>query len=444
MSFSSIYVGLSGVNANANELSVVGSNIANMNTVAFKSSRARFADLVRNALGGGKTDSVGSGVKALAPQLSFVQGAMRESSNPMDWAIDGNGFFVVKNKAGENYYTRDGQFRLDVMNSTTYRVANAGGEVLQGYTADSKGAIGTQFADLTLPAVLAAKATTTSSLRVNLEASAPIRAATFNPLDSSTYNYSASQIIYDSRTSVTDVSHTLVTYFAKTADNTWQTYFQVDGGTVATGGQLVFDKTGKLTSGTTQTASLTIPITPPVTVPPTAPSTLTQSIAVDMTGTTQYGGPSLLLSQQQDGYNRGTLQSISLTDTGVMMGRYSNQVPQTVGQLGLAAFMAPLDLTQDGAGRFSASDKSGPATIVMPGPASSTSTTSTTSTTTSTTSKASSLSVGVVRSNMLEQSNVNLSEDFMNVIIAQRAFEANSKVIMTADAIVQVIENLKR
>lgn len=432
MSFSSIYLGLSGVNAYASELTVIGNNIANMNTVAFKSSRATFADVLRNASGGDRTASEGGGVKPLAPMLDFTQGAMRESVNPMDWAIDGNGFFVVEDSAGETYYTRDGQFRLDTVDDDTLRVANTNGDVLQGYAAGADGVIGDTLADLTVSSVLNAKATTTATLKVNLKADASVVTGTFDPADSTTYNFSASQTIYDSRTGVNDVSHSLVTYFAKTASNTtgntWQTYFQVDGGDVTTGGELVFDTTGELTSGATQTASVTIPITPPVTVPPTAPTTLTQSIAVDMTGTTQYGGNNLLLSQQQNGYNYGTLQSITLTDDGIIMGRFSNQVPQAIGQVGLASFEAPLDLTQKGSGRFSASEESGDATVVKP----------------DSVWTSGSPSVGIVHSNMLEQSNTNLSEEFMNVIIAQRAFEANSKVIMTADAIIQTLETLKR
>jgi len=454
MSFSSIYLGLSGINANANDLTVIGNNIANMNTVAFKSSQAQFADLVRNALGGGKADSVGGGVRPLAPQLNFGQGTLRESVNPMDWAIDGNGFFVVKNAAGQSYYTRNGQFRLDIVSSTTARVANAMGEALQGYTVNSQGVVSAQLSDLTLPNVMPAKATTTSSLRLNLEAAAPVRTLPFDPLDATTYNYSNSQTIYDSRSGfnatggIVDVSHNLVTYFAKTASgatgSTWQTYFQVDGGPVTTGAALTFDTTGALIAGATQTASLTIPITPPVTVPPTPPSTLTQSIALDLTGTTQYGGSSYFLSQQQDGHNVGTLQSISLDDSGVITGRFSNQVPQVIGQLGLAAFMAPLDLTQAGDGRFSASPESGPATIVTPGLALSSSASPATGATASGSSTTSTFTVGTVHTNMLEQSNTNLSDEFMNMILAQRAFQANSKVIMTANEIIQTLEALKR
>lgn len=421
-SFSSIFTGVSGLNANSSQLTVIGNNVANMNTVGFKSNRATFADLVQSALAPGAARPVpgGVGVAIGAAQLNYAQGPIGASSNPLDWAIDGRGFFAVKNTAGNTFYTRAGQFKLNI-DAKKSRLVNPEGLVLQGFLADDEGAISSTAADLEIDSDLAAKATAAVSLVANLDSSAAIRSGTFKSTDPTTYNFSSSQTIYDSRDAA-DSSHTLTLYFVKTAANTWTVRAQVDGGTATAGGSLAFTQGGVLSSGAKQTLSLTIPIKG------NPPSTLTQSVTLDLTGTTQYGSPSSAGVQSQDGYAAGTLETVSLGREGIISGHYSNQQQQTVAQLALASFEDPQGLTQVGGGLLAESEASGAPTTLAPG----------------TRSEATGAAVGEVQANALEQSNVDLGENFVDMIAAQFGFQASSRVIQTTDEILQVVINLRR
>jgi flagellar hook protein FlgE len=420
-SFSSIYTGVSGINANSAQLTLIGNNVANMNTVGFKSNRATFADLVQSALAPGVTRPVsgGTGVAIGAAQLNYAQGPIGASINPLDWAIDGRGFFVVKNTAGNTFYTRAGQFKLNV-DARKSRLVNPDGLTLQGFLADDEGTIGSTVADLEVDSDLAAKATAAVSLTANLDASASALAGDFDADDPSTYNFATSQTIYDGQEG--DSSHTLTLYFSKTDDNTWDVHAQVDGGDVTTAEALAFTEDGVLTSGGEQTLSLTIPIDGD------PPSTLTQSITLDLTGTTQYGSPSSTVVQSQDGYAAGTLESISLGRGGIISGHYSNQQRQTVARLALASFEDPQGLTQVGGGLLAESEASGEPTTLAPGDQ----------------DTESGATVGEVQANALELSNVDLGENFVDMIAAQLGFQASSRMIQTTDEILQVLINLRR
>lgn len=419
--FSSYFVGMSGLNANSQWLSTIGNNIANMNTVAFKSSQPRFAELMGGLLAGGGHGEDGMGVAVSSPRQNFSQGPLAASNNPMDWAIDGNGFFVVEDSAGNSFYTRDGQFKLQA-GSTTDKIIDGNGHALQGYIADENGVIGSTLGDVSLDVEMKAKATSNVAMTLNLDSSSTVPAGTFDPADATTYNYSVSDRFYDSRTGVDDVSHTLTAYFVKTDENTWDVHVQVDDGEASDAGQFVFDTSGALTSGTTQTASVTVPLGGD---PPTS---LTQSMTLDFTGTTQYGIDSSILAQSQDGYNKGRLDTVTLGADGVITGNFSNQQHQAVAQLALASFEAPSDLAQMGRGLFAATQASGAATIVKPGA----------------TVVSGQPSVGQVRANMIELSNVELTDNFVDMIAAQFGFQASSQAIKTTDEIVQLLVGLKR
>jgi len=466
-SFSSIFTGVSGINANSAKLTVIGNNVANMNTVGFKSNRATFSDLVQSALAPGAARPVpgGFGVAIGASQLNYAQGPIGQTGNPMDWAIDGRGFFVVKNSAGNTFYTRAGQFKLNV-DAKKSRLVNPEGLVLQGFLVDAEGAIGSTaadlkiasdlaaeataavsfgstVADLEIDSNLAAKATAAISLTANLNASASVLTGDFDAANPSTYSFATSQTIYDGQKG--DSSHALTLYFTKTDDNTWAIHAQVDGGTVTTATPLVFTKNGVLTSGGKQALSLTIPIVRSTstlsqsdkdsqsvkgaeTVKTVETVKISQSIALNLTGTTQYGLPSSAVAQSQDGYAAGTLETVSLGRGGIISGHYSNQQQQTVAQLALASFEDPQGLTQVGKGLLAESEASGAPTTLAPG----------------TRSKATGAAVGEVQANALEQSNVDLGENFVDMIAAQFGFQASSRVIQTADEILQVVINLRR
>ena len=420
-SFSSIFTGVSGINANSAKLTLIGNNVANMNTVGFKSNRATFADLVQSALAPGAARPVpgGTGVAIGAAQLNYAQGPIGASINPLDWAIDGRGFFVVKNKAGNTFYTRAGQFKLNV-DAKKSRLVNLEGLTLQGFLVDAEGAIGSTAADLEIGSGLVAKATAAVSLKANLDASVTALSGTFKSSDPTTYNFSTSQTIYDGREG--NSSHTLTLYFVKTKANTWNIHAQVDGGTATTGGSLIFTEKGVLSSGDKQALSLTIPIGG------TPPTTRSQSVTLDLTGTTQYGLPSSAVVQSQDGYAAGTLETVSLGRGGILSAHYSNQQLQTVAQLALASFEDPQGLLQVGKGLLAGSEASGAPTILAPGAQ----------------SKKTGATVGHVQANALEQSNVDLGENFVDMIAAQLGFQANSRMIQTTDEILQVAINLKK
>lgn len=419
--FSSIYVGISGLNANSQWLNDIGNNIANMSTVAFKANRPTFADLVRGSLAGGGQGADGMGVAMRGTQLNFAQGALSQSSNPMDWAIDGQGFFVVNDADGNSFYTRAGQFKLQV-GKDSHKITDVEGHVLQGYVPDEQGVIGDVLGDVKLDVRMTPKATSKATTVLNLESSAAVPSAAFDATDAKTYNFSVSERIFDSRKDVTDVAHTLSTYFAKTKDNTWDVHVRVDSGKASRWGQLTFGTNGTLTSSGKYTVALDVPLGG------TPPSSLSQSLELDLTGTTQYGSDSAILSQSQNGYNGGELQDLSLAEGGIITGSFSNQQHQTVGQVALAGFEAPWGLTQLGNGLFAASDDSGAAATTKP----------------SSVWVTGRPSVGQVKAGMLELSNVELTDNFVDMIAAQFGFQAGSKAITSTDEMLQVALQLIR
>lgn len=418
-SFTSIFTGVSGLNANSAQLSVIGNNVANMNTVGFKSNRTNFKELIRSSLApnGAGPVQTGGGIAVGPVQLNYAQGPIGQTGNPMDWTIDGRGFFVVKNAAGNTFYSRAGQFKLNV-DTRKARVVNPDGLVLQGFLADDRGTVGSTVSDFETDSELAGKATAAISLRANLDASVPILSGTFDAADPSTYSFSTSQTIYDSR-DVTDSSHTLILYFIKTDANTWDVHGQADNGAVSAGSSLVFTEEGALSSGDTQTLSLTVPA---------GETSLSQSVTLDLTGTTQYGIPSSVLTLSQDGYNQGTLQSISTGTDGIITGNYSNQRHQTLGQVALASFEDPQGLTQVGQNLLVESEASGSATNLKPGSA----------------WTLNSPLVGNIQAGALELSNVDLGENFVDMIAAQFGFQASSRAIKTTDEILQVVMSLQK
>src|SRR5919204_2718191 len=211
---SSLFAGVSGLNAQGNALSVIGNNIANMSTVGFKSSQSTFADLISSSLGGGASAiQTGIGVALVGVQGNFSQGSLTTTTNALDMAIDGNGFFVLNDSQGGSLYSRAGQFRLNSSNE----VVDPNGFKLQGFQADTTGTITGTISDVTLPSTTASpRATAAITIGANLSSQATT--STFSITDpTGTSNFSTSMSVYDSL----GISHLLTVYFTKTAANTW-------------------------------------------------------------------------------------------------------------------------------------------------------------------------------------------------------------------------------
>jgi flagellar hook protein FlgE len=447
----SLFAGVSGLNANGNQLSIVGNNIANLGTVGFKSSKATFADLVSNSLGGGSgVLQIGIGVSLTSVQGNFTQGSLVTSGNSLDMAIDGNGFFILRDAQGGSFYSRAGQFKLNENNE----LVDPSGFLVQGFQVDTTGTITGTIGTISLPSTTAApRATTTADIGANLYSGASTSAFDINN-PTGTSSFSTSLTVYDSL----GVSHLLTSYFTKTASNTWSYNIVANSSEITTAGYhaaninaslgivrvgsgtLTFTSGGALDteSVTTRydtgtaggTAGAVVGQTQIDFTGATANQLITfnfgDSVTTDGGGgvdkTTQFGSNSALVSQTQDGYAAGALQAFLIDTTGTISGRFSNGQIRTLAQVALARFPDALGLVRVGKNLFSESADSGQPLVGAP----------------------ESAGMGRVLSNSLELSNVDLGESFIDMISAQRGFQANSRVITTADEILQELVNLKR
>lgn len=448
---SSLFTGVSGLNANGNALSVVGNNIANLSTVGFKSSRSVFADLISSSLGGaGGAIQTGLGVALNGVQGNFSQGSLSTTSNALDLAIDGNGFYVLRDPAGAAFYSRAGQFHLDAQN----RIVDPSGFFLQGYQVNTSGLITASIGGVTLPTTTAPpNPTSTVDIGANLNSQSTI--GTFSLADpAGTSRFSTSLTAYDS----VGNTHLLTTYFTKTAANTWTYNVLGSANEVVTGnyhssnvnaslglvrlasGSLTFTTSGALDtesvvtsydSGTAGgTAGGTVGQAQIDFVGATADQVIAFNFGTSVTtdgGTglnlsTQFGAASGLVQQAQNGFGAGALQTFSVETNGMINGRFSNGQVRPLAQLALARFPDPLGLVRTGKNTFAESGTSGQPLV----------------------GAATSAGLGRILANTLELSNVDLGESFIDMIAAQRGFQANSRVITTSDEILQELVNLKR
>lgn len=448
---SSLFTGVSGLNANGNALSVIGNNVANLSTIGFKSSRSVFADLISSSLGGaGGAIQTGLGVSLNGVQGNFSQGSLSTTSNALDLAIDGNGFFVLRDTSGAPFYSRAGQFHLDAQN----RIVDPSGFFLQGYQVNASGLITASIGGVTLPTTTAPpNSTTTVDIGANLNSQSAT--STFSLADpNGTSQFSTSFTVFDSLGN----GHLLTTYFSKTAANTWD--YNIVGSTneVVTANYDVSNINASLglvrlasgtltfaTSGALDTESVITSYdsgTPAGTaggvvgqaqidfVGATTDQLITFDFGTSVTTdggagvdlTTQFGSPSGLVQQTQNGFSAGALQAFSVETNGTINGRFSNGQVRPLAQLALARFPDPLGLVRTGKNTFAESGTSGQPLV---GPATS-------------------AGLGRILSSTLELSNVDLGESFIEMIAAQRGFQANSRVITTSDDILQELVNLKR
>jgi len=396
--------GLSGLNAASKSLDVTGNNIANANTVGFKQSRAEFADVYANSLnGGGSTTQIGIGTKVATIQTQFTQGNITNTTNSLDLAINGGGFFRLNNN-GSVIYSRNGQFQL---NKDGY-IVNAAGDHLTGYTADAAGNLSTGApADLFInTANLPAAASTTINALINLDARTNVNAATFDATDPSTYDQSTSVTVFDSLGN----PHTVQNFYTKTAAGVWNVNSTVDGGTtpVATT-TLNFNTSGLATGATTQTVNFA------------AAGAAAVSITLDYAGSTQFGSIFSVNSLSQNGYTSGQLSKFTTSADGTIVGSYTNGQTKVLGQVNLVNFANPNGLVNLGNNTWAESSASGVPVAGTPGTA----------------------SLGVLQSNALEDANVDLTAELVNLITAQRYYQANAQTIKTEDQIQQTLVNLR-
>lgn len=437
-----LYSGASGLEVNSLELSVVGDNIANANTIGFKAGRAAFADAMAQQLVGSTASGAGQrglGVKLQLVQKIMTQGALTNTGLATDLSIEGNGFFVVKgahNGSQGTYYTRAGQFTID---NTGYLV-NLEGLQVQGYTADNSGEINSaSVGDLQVGSATAPpRPTDNVTVRGNLAANAAILAA-FDPTDAAnTSNFSTSVTVYDSL----GKAHQIDIAFRKASEtagppavNDWEWYSTTDGGNVTGGtlgtamivsqGTLQFDDSGRLLDKTQD---------PLVTFDPigAAPQEVnfnfgTEYIAGDpqatgLDGLTQFTAASSISFLSQLGYTSGDLSRVSIDSKGRVVGSFSNGQSRVLGQVVLANFEAPDNLMRVGGTLYTEQPASGAATIGAPATA----------------------DRGGIVAGALEQSNVDLASEFIRMIAAQRGFQANSKTLSTADQLLAELMQIKR
>ncbi|AOJ39318.1 flagellar biosynthesis protein FlgE [Burkholderia lata] len=408
--------GLSGLAGASNALDVIGNNIANANTVGFKSSTAQFADMYANSVATSTNTQIGIGTSLNAVQQNFGQGTINTTSSSLDVAINGNGFFQMSNN-GVTTYSRDGTFQRDKNGF----IVDSQGRNLMGYAANGGGVINTaQTVPLQAPTTnIAPTATTKIAAQFNLNSQDAVPTKTpFSATDNTTYNYSTSIQVYDSLGG----SQAVNMYFVKSAAGTWEAYAGVQGGATTDLGTVTFDSSGAIKSTTTGT-----PATPTTsvgqfqfTVPNTDGSATPQSLTLDLTGTTQYGGKNGVNNLAQDGYASGTLTTYTIGTDGKLTGNYSNGQTAVLGQIALANFNNPNGLVNLGGNQYAESSASGVPQISAPG----------------------STNHGKLQGSALENSNVDLTSQLVNLITAQRNYQANAQTIKTQQTVDQTLINL--
>jgi flagellar hook protein FlgE len=441
----SLYVGQSGLDAATQELSVVGDNIANSSTVGFKSARTVFSDAMAQQMVG-ESGQLGLGVTTSTIQKLFSQGGFTTTGLSTDVAIQGNGMLVVKGNEGGvdgTFYTRNGQLTIDKNGYLT----SLDGLRVQGLQADSAGTVTSGLlGDLQVGNASApAKATDSITIRGNLDQSAKATDATFVATDAKdTSNFNTTMTVYDSLGDAIQLN----IYFCKKdpADSAsgdsgdWTYHVLADGKNLsqdATGGAttdgtatevatgtLQFDSEGKLISNDTTLTDGFYPKNA------NAPQKLTFNFGngtsttggSGLDGLTQYAATSAVSFVTQEGSSSGSLSSISIGQDGTITGGFTNGQTRTLGQLILANFKAPDQLERIGSTLYTETPTSGSPTIGTPSTA----------------------DRGSINAGTLEQSNVDISAEFVRMIAAQRNYEANSKVLTTADQLLSELMQIKR
>ncbi len=416
--FTALYAGVNGIGSNGEVISVIGDNVSNVNTIGFKSGLAQFEDILA-----GQSQNIGLGSRISDVSTQFTQGGFESTGSTTDFAVDGNGFLTVVDPTdGSTYFTRAGQFSLDDEGF----LINAGAERLQGYQADSSNNLTSTVSDIQISSSpVSPSATTDIDLAMNLDANESAPAAFDSTDPTATSNYSAGVTVYDSLGN----SHLVTIYFRKNAANSWQWYSLVDGGEVTGGvegvneieanGTLTFNANGALTALVTTTSDFDF-IGATQNQAPTFDFGSVTGTSTGLDGATQFGSNSAINNITQDGYAAGSLKSINVSDDGTISGNYTNGTTRTISQVVLAKFKAEDGLQRVGGNNFQETLDSGAALIAAPGLG----------------------GRGSVLSATLEQSNVDIANELIKMMIIQRGFQANSRTISAVNDMLAQLVNI--
>ena len=411
----SLFAGISGLNANSTAMTVIGDNIANVNTTAFKANRSSFANVLSQSLGGSIGSDIGRGVEFWGTSPLWTQGSLENTSSPTDLAISGKGFFIVQNDSGTNFFTRAGQFHLDQAGD----MVNPDGYLVQGYEIDANGNLG-NLTSISIPGerISPPFATTEFSFDINLDSTTATNGT-----------YSTSQSVFDTLGNAIPLTLT----FTKTANpGEWTVGAAIPAsagsgvafnpasgptGTIT----MAFDTNGNLSNPAgDQTLQLTL--TNGATTPLDITWDLFDTSGASLGDITGYATPSATTFQYQDGYTSGVLRGISVDEDGVVTAAYSNGQLTPTYQIALADFPSYDGLAKLGKNLYSESLASGQP---MPG-------------------VAGNGRMGSITPGAIEMSNIDLAQEFVKMITTQRAFQANSRVITTSDEILSELINIKR
>ncbi|MDR6958777.1 flagellar hook protein FlgE [Pseudomonas brassicacearum] len=427
----SFNIGLSGLYAANKQLDVTGNNIANVATTGFKSSRAEFEDVYSATKLGSGSKTVGNGVRLANVSQQFGQGDVNNTGNVLDMGIQGQGFFVLSND-GSLSYTRAGTFKTDKEGFIT----NSDGTArLQGYGVDANGKIQNGIlTDLRIDTSnLPPSATSLISSTINLNSTATAITAAFNPTDTATFTKQFTTPVYDTQGN----QHSMDQYMVKTAGNTWNVYTLIDGrnlngslptttgATAPVPSTMNFDSSGRLTTVTTPPATVNSDLVLTGWVPGTVTNGVwaangaasAPTITISMGSTTQYNADTARSIPAQNGYATGQITNLTIDGSGVLLANFSNNQTKPIGQLALASFTNEQGLQPVGGTGWKETFASG-----IPGyDAPETGT------------------LGSIVSNSLEESNVNLTNELVELIKAQSNYQANAKTISTQSTIMQTI-----
>lgn len=422
----SFYTSLSGLQAAQTDMATISHNLANVATNGFKKSRTEFADVMASNFTTSPNMQIGQGTVAKGSRQQFGEGNLIQSTSALDLAISGDGFFMVKPRTGAANidYTRNGAFRVN----DDHQVVDGNGQQLQVFPVDGSGTVVASTAQsmvgLTLPATSGtATPTAKVALGVNLNAQSAVPATkAFDRFDATSYNQSTQTTVFDASGN----PMTMVSYFKRETppaattgvlSSTWSVYSFVDDQPMTASGKgqvpLTFDAAGKLTSpaGATQFD----PFTP-------QGSGVEQQITLDVSkGTSQLAAPFKIAAQSQDGKAIGQFQSVTVDTEGKVKAAYSNGDVKTLGQVALATFSDPTGLRQMGNSYWTATGLSGAPRL----------------------GSANANGFGSMMANTIERSNVDITEELVDLIAAQRNFQANSKALDTASQISQTIFNIR-
>ena len=395
---------VSGLNAAATNLDVIGNNIANSATYGFKSGTASFADMFAGS-------KVGLGVKVAGITQDFTDGTTTNTGRGLDVAISQNGFFRLVDSNGSVFYSRNGQFKLDEHRN----LVNMQGLQLTGYPATGTPLTiqqGANPTNISIPnTLMAAKTTTTASMQINLNSSDPLPTVkTFDVTNADSHNKKGSVTVFDSQGNAHDMS----IYFVKTGDNNWDVYTQDSSDTASKADlatTLEFNANGVLVKG--EIANIKTGA-----INGADPAIFSLSFLNSMQQNT---GANNIVATTQNGYKPGDLVSYQINDDGTVVGNYSNEQTQLLGQIVLANFANNEGLASEGDNVWSATQASGVALLGTAGTG----------------------NFGALTNGALEASNVDLSKELVNMIVAQRNYQSNAQTIKTQDQILNTLVNLR-